>query len=111
MTKENGHYQLPLPFRKRDQHRSNNRIQVRMRLQGLKKRFLKDENFFRDYSNFMEDLFQKGYAEKSTNASEVNKWYIPHHGVYHLPKPGKTSVVSDCSVEYLGYALNKQLIP
>ena len=48
----------------KDQHWLNNRIQAKMRLQRLKKRFMKDENFFKDYSNFMEDLFQKGYAEK-----------------------------------------------
>ena len=35
-----------------------------MGLQGLKKRFMKDENFFKDYSNFMADLLQKGYAKK-----------------------------------------------
>ena len=95
----------------KDQHWLNNRIQAKMRLQRLKKRFMKDENFFKDYSNFMEDLFQKGYAEKSPNVSDGNKWCIPHHGVYHPAKPGKIRVVFDCSAEYLGYALNKQLIP
>ena len=57
VTKEDGYYQLALPFQKRDQHWPNNWIQAKMRLQGLKKRFMKDENFFKDYSNFMEDLF------------------------------------------------------
>ena len=111
VTKEGGHYQLPLPFQKRDQHWPNNRIQAKMRLQGLKKSFMKDENFFKDYSNFMEDLFQKGYAEKSPNASDGNKCYISHHGVHNLAKPEKIRVVFDCSLEYLRYALNKQLIP
>ena len=78
-----------------------------MRLQGLKKRFMKDENVFKDYSNFMEDFFQKGYAERSPNASGSNKWYIPHHGVCLPAKVGKIRVVFDCSAEYLGYALNK----
>ena len=82
-----------------------------MRLQGLKKRFMKDENVFKDYSNFMEDFFQKGYAERSPNASGSNKWYIPHHGVCLPAKVGKIRVVFDCSAEYLGYALNKQFIP
>ena len=36
---------------------------------------------------------------------------IPHHDAYHLSKPGKIRVEFDYSVEYLGYALNKQLIP
>ena len=50
---------------------------------------MKDENFFKDCRNFMEDLLQKEYAEKSSNASDVNQWYIPHHGVYHPAKPSK----------------------
>ena len=54
---------------------------------------------------------KKGYADRSPNASDGNKWYIPNHGVYHPAKPGKISVTFDCSEEYLGYALNKQLIP
>ena len=54
-----------------------------MGLQGLKTRFMEDENFFKYYSNFMEDLLQKGDAEKSPNASGGNKWFISHHGVYH----------------------------
>ena len=86
-------------------------MQVKTRLQGLKKRLMKDENFLKDYSNFMEDLFQKRYAEKSPNASDGNKWYVPHHDVFHPVKPGKISAVFDCSAEYLGHALNKQLIP
>ena len=72
---------------------------------------MKDGNFFKDYSNFMEDLLQKGYAERSTNALDGNKWYIPHHDIYHPAKPAKIRVVFDCSAEYSGYALNKQLIP
>ena len=36
---------------------------------------------------------------------------MPHHDIYHPAKPGKVRVVFDCSVEYLGYALSKQLIP
>ena len=107
MKKEDSHYQLSLPFPKRDQHWPNNRIKAKMRLQGLKKRLMKGEKFFKDYSNFMEDLFQKGHAEKSPNASDDNKWYIPHHDVRNPVKPGKIWVVFDCSVEYLGYALDK----
>ena len=31
--------------------------------------------------------------------------------MYHPAKPGKIMAVFDCSVEYLVYALKKQLIP
>ncbi len=37
-------------------------------------------------------------------------WYIPHHGVYHLRKPGKLRVVFDCSAKYHGIALNDTLL-
>ena len=73
-----------------------------MRLQGLKKMFMKDEKFFKEIS---------WKTEKSPNASHVNNWYILHHEVYHAAKPGKLMVVFDCSANYLGYALDKQLIP
>ena len=95
----------PFPFQKRDQHWLDNRkqVQAKMRLEGLRKMFMKNENFFKDYSNFMEDLFQKGYAERSPNILDGNKWYIPHHWIHHPAKLGKIRVMFDCSVEYLGY--------
>ena len=67
-----------------------------MKLQGLKKRF---------------SISQKGYTERSQNALGGNKWYIPHHGVYHPAKSGKIKVIFECNAEYLGYTLNKQLMP
>ena len=33
-------------------------------------------------------------------------WYIPHHGVYHPPKPGKIRVVFYCSAKFNGVSLN-----
>ena len=38
------------------------------------------------------------------------KWYIPHHGVYHPQKPGKIRVVLDCSAVYNGESLNSHLL-
>ena len=35
----------------------------------------------------------------------------PHHGVYHPCKPGKIRVVFDCSAEFHGTSLNKELLP
>ena len=43
VTKEDGHYQLPLSFKNRDLHWPNTRMQVMMRLQDLRKRFRKDQ--------------------------------------------------------------------
>ena len=49
-----------------------------------------------DYKSFIDDLFKKGYTEKSTKeVPEGRTWYIPHHGVYNPSKSGKIRVVFD----------------
>ena len=62
----------------------------------------------------MQEIVDRGYAERvppeevSLNNGQV--WYIPHHGVYHPKKPEKIRVVFDCSVEFAGECLNRQLL-
>ena len=62
------------------------------------------------YKVFIDDILQKGYARKAENEQVGKVWYIPHHGVTHPSKPGKVRVVFDCSAEFGGTSLNKQLI-
>ena len=111
----NGHYQLPLPFRTGCISMPNNRKQALQRIDGLKKRFIRDRKFKLDYVKFMNDIIDKGYARKVPNTpvdeSETgSRWYIPHHGVYHPQKPDKIRVVFDCSCQYIGRSLNKELL-
>ena len=83
-----------------------------LRLKNLKKRFIKDKQYHKDYTSFMEDMIKKGYAEKSDpKANQQGKtWFIPHHGVYHPSKPGKIRIAFDCSAEYDGVSVNKRLL-
>ena len=37
-------------------------------------------------------------------------WYLPHHDVTHLMKPGKVRLVFDCTVKYHGISLNQQFL-
>jgi hypothetical protein len=66
-----------------------------------------------DYVAFMDNLFEKGYAEKvpdcELDQDDGRVWYIPHHGVYHPKKPNKIRVVFDCSATYMGISLNSLL--
>ena len=55
-------------------------------------------------------MLQKGYARKAENEQVGKIWHIPHHGVTHPAKPGKVWVFFDCSAEFGGTSLNKQLI-
>ena len=59
-----GHYVIPLPLRQDSQVMPNNKICALRRLTGLKNRLQKDPKFTQHYCKFMEDMLQKGYAEK-----------------------------------------------
>ena len=37
-------------------------------------------------------------------------WYLPHHDVTQLMKPGKVRLVFDCTAKYHGISLNQQLL-
>ena len=64
-SKEGNHYKLPLPLRNPDVVFPNNRRMAELRLKNLKKGFIKDEQYYKDYTSFMEDMIRKVYAEKS----------------------------------------------
>ena len=89
----------------------NNRYLAEKRLQYLKERFIKNPKFFMDYKGFVDNPIKKGYADKSIKeAPEGRTWYIPHHGVYHLNKHGKITVVLNCSAEFKELSLYKNLM-
>ena len=110
-SKKDYHYVVPLPFRDDRLVMPNNRVQALCtRLMFLKRRFLKDQKFFDDYKKFMDNLLVKGYAKQSEVVLSGKTWYIPHHGVYHPSKPGKIRVVFDCSAEFQGKSINRELL-
>ena len=108
----NGHYEIGLPWKNHPPHLENNRPQAETRLQLLKKRLQKDAILHEKYTDFMADLLQKSYARKVTTEEQLQreKWYLPHHPVFHPQKPGKVRVVFDCSAKYRGSSLNDQLL-
>ena len=106
------HYELPLPLKNPAITKlPNNRYLAEERLLSLKKIFLKNLDFFSDYKGFVEEMIDKGYAGKSNKeAQEGRTWYILHHGVHHPSKPGNIRLVFDCSAEFKGTSLNKNLM-
>ncbi|XP_039546986.1 uncharacterized protein LOC120492801 [Pimephales promelas] len=110
-TNEDGHLEMPLPFKKRP-YLPDNEVLAVMRLQHLKRRLIKDQEYRDHYVKFMEDVIENGDAERIMDEGKKGeKWYIPHHGVYHSKKPGKLRVVFDCSARYKGSSLNDHLLP
>ena len=105
------YYQTPLPFRSKEVHFPNNSRLAESRPMGTKIRILRDEQFGMHYKGFMEELL-KWYERESTEPpNEGQVWYLPHHGIYQPSKPTKIRVVFDCSTEYKGRCLNKELLP
>jgi hypothetical protein len=112
--KDDGHYEMPLPFRENLPRLPNNQHMALRRLERLKSRLGKDERYRQHYVEFMKELIHKGYAERvpDDELSDESKttWFIPHHGVYHPQKPDKLRVVFDCSASYHGESLNQHLL-
>lgn len=107
-----GHYEIGMPFKKTDPMLPNNRKAVVKRLEGMKKRLMNDDRFYRDYCTFMSDMIEKGYAEMVPEVELHDKivWYIPHHGVYHHQKTDQIRVVFDCAAKFKGVSLNDALL-
>lgn len=110
--KDNGHYELPLPFKCSSRPSlPNNKGLATARLQHLKKRLKSNKQYYDHYKAFMEEMIIKGDAEQAPAIlSGETVWYIPHHGVYHPQKPNKLRVVFDCSAKFRGISLNDTLL-
>lgn len=110
--RDDGYYEMPLPFKKGNPILPNNRRAAMGRLIGLKSQLLKRPRYKDHYMTFMKEILDRGDAEK-VPAGELDistSWYIPHHGVYHPKKPDKVRVVFDCSARYQGTCLNDHLL-
>ncbi|XP_032364376.1 uncharacterized protein LOC116678740, partial [Etheostoma spectabile] len=110
--KEDGHYELPLPFKTDKPNLPDNKQCAVHRLISLGRRLRKNKQYYEDYVSFMNDIITRGDAEKVPQPDLKNQpaWYIPHHGVYHPHKPGKICVVFDCSARYQETSLNDHLL-
>ncbi|KAL4008001.1 hypothetical protein ACER0C_001853 [Sarotherodon galilaeus] len=110
--KQDGHFEMPLPFRQERPDLPNNKLCAEHRLKCLERRLRKDERYYKDYVAFMQDIIKRGDAEKVPEAELNNQpaWYIPHHGVYHPQKPNKIRIVFDCSAKFQNTSLNEHLL-
>ncbi|KAJ8416044.1 hypothetical protein AAFF_G00380660 [Aldrovandia affinis] len=110
--KEDGHYEMPVPFKSSSPPSlPNNKRLTTVQLQYLKKRLKANKPYNDQYKAFMEEMMIRGDAEPAPKTPEGQTvWYIPHHGVYHPKKPEKLRVVFDCSAKFHGVSLNDMLL-
>ena len=55
-------------------------------------------------------MITKGYARNEDTKTPGKTRFIPPYWVYHPSKPGKIRVVFDCSAEFDGRSLNRELL-
>ena len=101
-----GHYEIPIPWRDRNEPLPNNFIIAKSRLDSLVKRLRNDQTYDL-YDAEIQKLLTKDYAEPVPDddifsASRI--WYIPHHCVTTEKKPVR--VVFDCAYKFKGKSLN-----
>ncbi|XP_077974180.1 uncharacterized protein LOC120329794 [Styela clava] len=106
-----GHYEIDLPFKNPNVILPKNKSHAEQRLEYLRRRFLKEPDFYNEYKSFVKDMIDNGYAEKVNNSGECDgkTWYLSHHGVRH-PEKKSLRVVFDCSAKFSGLCLNDVLL-
>ena len=83
------------------------------RFEGLKKRLKRDSDLHTKYTEQMEAIIPKGYAEavpENEIESSKRKWCIPHHPVINPKKPDKVCIVYECAAVVGSKSFNDFLI-
>lgn len=109
-----GHYQMDIPFKSKLPNLPDNRGVAEKRLKSLTNRFLRDPELHAKYKGGIQELLDKGYAEKvpkqEMGAAPGRTSYLPHHNVVNENTPEKLRIVFDCAVTFGGTSLNKEVL-
>ena len=84
------------------------------RLEHLTRRFRRNPELYRLYSQGIQNYIQQGYTGKLTENEAISPispttWYLPHHLVQNVNKPGKVRIVFDAAAKVEGLSLNDML--
>lgn len=75
--KDNGHYELPLPFKTDNPNLPNNKLYAECRLSSLECRLRKDEKYYKDYVKFMDDIIFRLRAGQRGSLVYPTPWGVP----------------------------------
>ena len=106
----NGHYELPIPWKKGTQVPDNYSV-ASMRLKSTKKLLIR-HSLYQTYHEVVQKLLKEGYTQLVPSEKvppETKVWYLPHQTVIS-ERPGKMRVVFDCSAKFNGESLNDKCL-
>ena len=111
--KETGHFEIALPFKFDDVMMPNNFSQAYYRLKKLKEHFIRNQDYFKEYQDFMDKMINNSFVElvpkEELECREGKVWFLTHFGVRHKQK-NKLRIVFDCSLKFKNVSLNDQLL-
>ena len=102
-----GRYQLAVPWKQPELMQPGNKSLVRQRLKHLRRKLSRDEDLRIRYNDLMNDYVRKACISRSELGMQ---WFLPHHPIINLNKPGKVRIVFDCSASEDGVSLNDALL-
>ena len=108
-------YQVGMLWADPESSLPNNYFSALVQLKSLERRLGKDVDLRERYSKNIQDDFSKGYIVRvdKTDCFKVSnprEWYLPHHPVIHLNKPGKVRRVLNGAAKFQGSSLNNALL-
>ena len=107
-------YECGLLFKCPDPCLPDNRSVVLRRLYSSEREFKRDPEYAKLYATVIDEYLDLGFARQVHNSEDGTvsgrSWFIPHHGVVSVNKPGRVRVVFDASAQYHGTSLNNILL-
>lgn len=96
--KEDGRYVVRLPWREGHPELPQNRAMAAKRLEAATKRYISNQDDFRNYGRIFEDWEKEGFIERVPRENNKPSHFIPHRPVFK-PESQSTPVrpVFDCS--------------
>lgn len=111
VQKRDGQYETALLWKKEDSRMPYNYENALKRLITTEKKIDKDPRLKQKYTEQMEALVKKGYAERAPTVKKTDRtWYLPHFPVINAMKPDKVRVVHDAAAKTTGTSLNDHLL-
>jgi hypothetical protein len=109
--KQDGKYVVPMLWGPQQVVLPNNKKMAEIRLESTKRKLQNNPDLYEKYRAVMDGYVSSGYArEVDFEADKGSHWYLPHHPVTNVNKPGKLRVVFDAAAKFQGHALNKHLL-
>ncbi|XP_045495970.1 uncharacterized protein LOC123694549 [Colias croceus] len=111
VIEKQGKYEVPLLWKNAEIKLPDNYHNTLKRLVNIEKKLDRDPALKIKYTEQMEALIEKGYAERAPSEKiEARTWYLPHFAVFNPTKPAKIRIVHDAAAKTKGLSLNDHLL-